>query len=315
MTTMQAILLGLLQQGDLYGYQLRRGLQHDAFEEWGDVSVSLFYRELDELVRQGMIEPAASSASMERPARTLYRITEEGGAVFTRFLREAWLAEEPSRSPRDVAVFFMDALPKTEGVSILQERLQYLRGESRRVQLAQRERQVDSEMSTEVDMILDHAGLRLESEIAWTGQVLARLGGNQPPQPDAETSPRVASQQGGAAEAAGAFAFVLHGHLPYCRKAGAWPHGEEWIHEAIIETYIPLLDAFYDLCEEGVPTSIGRSRRHGTTGSSFAMRETSPLKAWPITIKSSLSMSRRRIAAGSTAISWALSGNCRIKDI
>ena len=51
--------------------------------------------------------------------------------------------------------------------------------------------------------------------------------------------------------ALGAFTFVLHSHLPYARLAGRWPHGEEWIHEAASETYIPLLDALYDLKEEG----------------------------------------------------------------
>ncbi len=50
----------------------------------------------------------------------------------------------------------------------------------------------------------------------------------------------------------GAFTFVLHSHLPYARKAGRWPHGEEWIHEAAAETYVPLLQALYDLKEDGV---------------------------------------------------------------
>ena len=49
----------------------------------------------------------------------------------------------------------------------------------------------------------------------------------------------------------GGFTFVLHSHLPYCRNAGRWPHGEEWLHEAASETYIPLLDALYDLNEGG----------------------------------------------------------------
>ena len=35
----------------------------------------------------------------------------------------------------------------------------------------------------------------------------------------------------------GAFTFMLHSHLPYARQAGMWPHGEEWVHEAIAETY------------------------------------------------------------------------------
>ena len=54
----------------------------------------------------------------------------------------------------------------------------------------------------------------------------------------------------------GGFTFVLHSHLPYCRQAGRWPHGEEWIHEAAAETYIPLLNALYDLREEKVPFKL-----------------------------------------------------------
>ncbi len=49
----------------------------------------------------------------------------------------------------------------------------------------------------------------------------------------------------------GAFTYVLHSHLPYCRQAGRWPHGEEWLHEAASETYIPLLDALHHLKETG----------------------------------------------------------------
>jgi 1,4-alpha-glucan branching enzyme len=49
-----------------------------------------------------------------------------------------------------------------------------------------------------------------------------------------------------------AFAFVLHGHLPYARAAGRWPHGEEWIHEAILGTYLPLLVQLYGLRDEGI---------------------------------------------------------------
>jgi 1,4-alpha-glucan branching enzyme len=53
-------------------------------------------------------------------------------------------------------------------------------------------------------------------------------------------------------EPAGAFTFVLHSHLPYTRAAGRWPHGEEWLHEAAAETYVPLLDMLYRLKADGV---------------------------------------------------------------
>jgi 1,4-alpha-glucan branching enzyme len=57
-------------------------------------------------------------------------------------------------------------------------------------------------------------------------------------------------------DAAGAFTFVLHSHLPYCRRAGRWPHGEEWIHEAASETYLPLIDALRGLQRERLPVRL-----------------------------------------------------------
>ncbi len=53
-----------------------------------------------------------------------------------------------------------------------------------------------------------------------------------------------------------AFSFALHSHLPYCRGAGRWPHGEEWLHEAILGTYVPLLVLLFDLRRDGVPFQI-----------------------------------------------------------
>jgi 1,4-alpha-glucan branching enzyme len=54
----------------------------------------------------------------------------------------------------------------------------------------------------------------------------------------------------------GAFTFVLHSHLPYCRRAGRWPHGEEWLHEGAADTYLPLLVALHDLVKEGCPFQL-----------------------------------------------------------
>ena len=54
----------------------------------------------------------------------------------------------------------------------------------------------------------------------------------------------------------GAFTFVLHSHIPYCRGAGRWPHGEEWLHEAAIGTYLPLLRTLFRLVDEGCPFNL-----------------------------------------------------------
>ncbi|ACS90169.1 Alpha-amylase (intracellular) [Thermococcus sibiricus MM 739] len=50
----------------------------------------------------------------------------------------------------------------------------------------------------------------------------------------------------------GYFTFVFHTHIPYVRKHGKWPFGEEWVFEAISETYIPLLMEFERFKKKGV---------------------------------------------------------------
>lgn len=50
----------------------------------------------------------------------------------------------------------------------------------------------------------------------------------------------------------GSFVLMLHSHLPYYRKAGMWPFGEESLYECMAETYIPLLNMIAELYDEGV---------------------------------------------------------------
>ncbi|MHA1292759.1 MAG: glycoside hydrolase family 57 protein [Promethearchaeota archaeon] len=54
----------------------------------------------------------------------------------------------------------------------------------------------------------------------------------------------------------GYFGLVLHGHIPWCKKSGTWPAGEEWLFEAMNETYIPMLNVLRELKDEGIKTAI-----------------------------------------------------------
>ncbi len=55
------------------------------------------------------------------------------------------------------------------------------------------------------------------------------------------------------------FTLVLHGHIPYVLSHGTWPHGADWLYEAAAECYMPLLDVFRRLSEEGVPAAVNFS--------------------------------------------------------
>jgi 1,4-alpha-glucan branching enzyme len=58
----------------------------------------------------------------------------------------------------------------------------------------------------------------------------------------------------------GYLALVLHAHLPYVRHPEHKRHLEErWFYEALIECYLPLLDAFDRLAEEEIPFALTMS--------------------------------------------------------
>jgi len=52
---------------------------------------------------------------------------------------------------------------------------------------------------------------------------------------------------------------ALHSHLPYVLNHGRWPHGTDWLCEAAVDTYLPLLEALNGLEVEGAtcPVNLG----------------------------------------------------------
>ena len=46
---------------------------------------------------------------------------------------------------------------------------------------------------------------------------------------------------------AGDLAIVLHSHMPYVEGFGSYPFGEEWLHDAAVRSYLPVLEVARDL--------------------------------------------------------------------
>jgi 1,4-alpha-glucan branching enzyme len=54
----------------------------------------------------------------------------------------------------------------------------------------------------------------------------------------------------------GRLVFVMHAHLPYVLGQGQWPHGEAWLYEAAVDTYLPLQLALESLVADGVRPAL-----------------------------------------------------------
>ena len=54
----------------------------------------------------------------------------------------------------------------------------------------------------------------------------------------------------------GDLSIVLHTHMPYVEGHGTWPFGEEWLWEAIVTSYLPVLDVLESDGGEAVTLSL-----------------------------------------------------------
>jgi 1,4-alpha-glucan branching enzyme len=57
------------------------------------------------------------------------------------------------------------------------------------------------------------------------------------------------------------FVLGLHSHIPYVLRHGRWPHGSDWLCEAALDAYLPLLATLGEMAARGVrcPVTIGFS--------------------------------------------------------
>src|SRR3954452_14814443 len=52
---------------------------------------------------------------------------------------------------------------------------------------------------------------------------------------------------------AGDLAIVLHSHMPYVEGFGTYPFGEEWLFDAVIRSYLPVLEVARDVTMSVTP--------------------------------------------------------------
>jgi DNA-binding PadR family transcriptional regulator len=81
--------LGLLEGGPSYGYELKANLESAIGPQFGELNIGHIYQVLDRLVRDGLVS-GREVAQRDRPDKVVYRSTKAG-----RLELERWL-EEPS---------------------------------------------------------------------------------------------------------------------------------------------------------------------------------------------------------------------------
>jgi DNA-binding PadR family transcriptional regulator len=125
MSTTRLLMLGTVRIFQpVHGYFVRRELLSWRADEWASLNPGSVYNALRTLARDGFLEEAGTEASDGRPARTSYRLTDDGDTEFMILLRDALWQLNPNDPNRLYAgVSFMWALSREEVRAALESRI------------------------------------------------------------------------------------------------------------------------------------------------------------------------------------------------
>jgi DNA-binding PadR family transcriptional regulator len=181
--TIELAVLGLLHEGPMHGYELRKRL--NLMLGWGRVlSYGSLYPALKKMLRADLIEELAPKIVSRRP-RIVYQLTEAGDVEFQRLMSEvgptAW-----DDDTFDIRFAFF-------GRTDMEIRLRVLEG--RRSRLQERLERVQKELAMtqqEVDRyaaeLQRHGVESVEREVRWLSELINAERTGDPPSPGA-TSP------------------------------------------------------------------------------------------------------------------------------
>jgi len=173
LTPLGAIVLALLNEGDMHPYEMMRLLRKRRDDRMVRVSNGTFYHTVARLERDGLIAEVGVDRDGNRPERTTYTLQPAALPVLTDWVRRG-LGNADRAAEFRVALAEAHNLPRAEVIELLGARHETLREE--RDQLHQkleqaRTRGVPEQFLIEVDR---HVAM-LSGELSWSAGLLERL--------------------------------------------------------------------------------------------------------------------------------------------
>ena len=169
-TKIDLLLLGLLLDRPMHGYELYQQIQAEGIDDWFNVSMAGVYYSLGKLRDQGLV--AESRQRGGRSARkSIYRLTEEGRAAFFAAMETQALSQEQVYLDYDMVIYLLNRLPLQRAISLLEQHQAFLAEQGQQVQSALVLEQEGDNAPFRV-AVLDHKRRYLEMEQDWLADVI-----------------------------------------------------------------------------------------------------------------------------------------------
>ncbi|GII91375.1 PadR family transcriptional regulator [Sinosporangium siamense] len=168
--------MGVLLDGPLHGYEVRRKLELWGADSWANVAYGSIYHGLSKMADEGLLEIIESG----KGGKTVYGITQAGRDHFYFLLGEYWCDVKPIVDPFQVAVTFMDRMSEGRLLALMHERTQQLTATVGMMARARGGKQGFG-APRHVDESLDMIRSMLQVQLDWLEQAIPRVKDNDLP--------------------------------------------------------------------------------------------------------------------------------------
>lgn len=174
MSAIRILILGALRfMQPTHGYNIRRELETWHAEHWASVAYGSIYFALNKMAAEGLVDAVETDRVGRRPTRTTYRITQRGEEEFQRLLREYWREPKPVIDPFQVALSFMNELPRDELLAALRHRITMGRSAVEALAVAREALPADTPRHIAENLRLGAA--HVETEIRWVEETIGKV--------------------------------------------------------------------------------------------------------------------------------------------
>jgi DNA-binding PadR family transcriptional regulator len=174
-TKIDLLLLGLLLDRPMHGYELYQQIKLEGIDGWFNVSMAGVYYSLGKLRDQGWVVEARQRGGRST-RKSIYHLTEEGRDAFFAAIEAQARDEERAYLDYDLVIYLLNKVPLARATSLLEERQAFLAREMDTVAGAVAEERAGNGSPLTL-AILDHRRRYLEMEHAWLADVIQDIQG------------------------------------------------------------------------------------------------------------------------------------------
>ncbi len=162
----ELLLLGLLRQQDMHGYQLHEFINRN-MSSCVDLKKPTAYYLLEKMVEAGWIGEVQAQEG-NRPPRNVFQLTTKGETTFQRLLRENIATYHSSKFADDIGLAFLDTLAPEEARELLNTRREAIVTELTQAQSI-------PQHSGSSQLVIEHLIHHLQSELDWLDKVYNQI--------------------------------------------------------------------------------------------------------------------------------------------